>query len=170
MSFLDSIRNIREPELVTIFDDLNKRFFDDELPLPDALAWDYRPNRNAGSILCNKNGNICYYIVIRGKQRNNPKFVEETMLHEMTHLSISWQFYNTELGSLRYRRKDFVKDNSAAFILEGARIAAEYGCSFKEFQRWNSKETPDEDTTITHKSYSEIQSAKSLIATLDSED
>ena len=170
MSFKNEIADIREPELVTIFDKLNKEFFNDELPLPYALAWDYRPNRYGGQILCNKNGNVCYYIVIRGKQRNNPKFVEETMLHEMTHLSMSWRFYNTELRYFGYRRKDFVKDNSAAFMLEGARVATEYGCSFKDFQSWSSKDNPDEDTTLTSKTYSEIQSAKSLIATLDSED
>ena len=168
MSFLKDIINIREPELVTVFDDLNKRFFNDELPLPKSLAWDYRPGKRGGEHLSNKTGNVCQYIVIRGKQKHNSKFVEETMLHEMVHLSLSWRFYNSDLYSLGYRRHDFVKDNSAAFILEGARISREYGCTFKEFEGWNSKITPDYSSTVTSKSYSEVQSGKSLLATLSS--
>lgn len=163
MSFKNEIANIREPELLAIFDDLNNRFFKGQLPTPGALAWDYRPNSYGGQTLSNKAGNICWYIVIRGKQRDNPKFVEETMLHEMVHLSMSWRFYNTELSSLGYRRRDFAKDNSAAFMLEGARVSAEYGCSFKDFQSWSSKDNPDEKTTLTSKKYSELNNAKALL-------
>lgn len=164
MSFKDQIANIREPELLAIFDDLNNRFFKGQLPTPGALAWDFRPNSYGGQILCNKAGNICWYIVVRGKQKGNAEFVERTMLHEMVHLSLSWRFYNTELGSLNYRRRDFVKDSSAAFMLEGARISREYGCSFKDFQSWSSKGNPDNHTTVTSKRYSEVQAAKALLA------
>lgn len=166
MSYKDEIANIREPELVAIFDDLNKRFFNGELPLPHALAWDYRHNRSGGSIFCNKAGNVCYYIVVRGKQKDNPKHVEETMLHEMVHLSLYWRFYNTDLGSLHYRIDDFTSDKSSSFILEGARISAEYGCSFKTFQSWSDENSPDKDTSITKKKYSELNSAKTLLGSL----
>ena len=168
MSFKDEITDIREPELVAVFDYLNKRFFNGELPLPHALAYDYRPGKRGGQIQTNKAGNICYYIVVRGKQKGNAKFIEETMLHEMVHLKIAWTFYNTDLGSLGYRERDFGTDKSAAFILEGARISREYGCSFKEFKTWSAENSPDNDTTITSTTYNQLQDGKSLLASLTS--
>ena len=62
-----------------------------------------------------------------------------------------------------YRIKDFVKDKSATFILECAKIAHKYGCSFKELSTWNT-DIPDNDTTITSKRYNEVQAAKALLA------
>ena len=166
MSYQDEIAGIMEPSLKAIFDRLNKKFFNDELPLPDTLAYDYRHRKAGGSILTSKNGGQCYYIVVRGKQKDNANFEEETMLHEMVHWLLARRFFLSELPALNYRLRDFIKDSSASFILEGARISAEYGCSFAEFQRWSNEDNPDQDTTITSKKYSELQDAKSLLGSL----
>ncbi len=166
MSFQSEIADIREPELVDIFDDLNRRFFNNELPLPHALAYDYRNNRAGGSILSNKNGNICRYIVVRGKQKGNDKFVRQTMLHEMVHLLLAWRFYNSDLGFFGYKISDFTDDKSAAFIIEGARISKLYGCSFKDFQSWSPLDNPDNGTSLTSTKYVELNEAKSLLGSL----
>ena len=166
MSYRNEIAGIWEAELVTIFDDLNYRFFNNRLDLPDALAWDYRNNRAGGETLSSKDGSHCYYIVVRGKQRGNDKHVRETMLHEMVHQSVSLQFSQTELPSLNYKRSDFANDKSAAFMLEGARISQLYGCSFSTFQSWSSEESPDQETHITSNTYTQLQDAKSLLGSL----
>jgi len=167
MSYHNEIAGIYEPSLVEIFDRLNSEVFDGKLPTPDALAYDYRPsNRRGGQIYYRYSDGHCYYIVVRGKQKDNPKNVELTMLHEMCHLSLIVQFFESDLRNTNYRIKDFVKDKSGTFILELAKAAIKYGCTFRELECWSDEDSPDKETTITSKKYNESQSAKSLLATL----
>jgi hypothetical protein len=172
MLYRDEIAGIVEPKLKEIFDRLNLEVFGGRLTMPDSLAYDYRrvgSRRNkgrGGQINYSNNTGHCYYIVVRGKQKGNTKFEELTMLHEMVHLSLVQQFFATELQFDNYRVKDFVADKSGTFILECAKVATIYGCTFDELYTWDSQNNPDQETTLTSKKYSEVQAAKSLLASL----
>jgi len=167
MSFLTEVSGIFEPTLVEVFDRLNREYFSGSLLRPNALAWDYRPSRNRG-------GQISYhekqykvnYIVVRGWQKDNPNMVELTMLHEMVHLSLYQRFFETDLMDFKYRVRDFVADKSGAFILECARVAREYGCSFKELSTWDDSDSPDQESVMTTNRYVQTAKAKSLLSTL----
>ena len=169
MSYKNDVKGLFEPGLVAIFERLNQQFFDGKLSMPAALCYDYRPvgskrrSGRGGQILSTKDGSHCYYIVVRGKQKGNVKFEEETILHEMVHLSLYERFFTSKLWEVGYRIHDFSKDSSASFILECARVAIAYGCTYKELASWSIKDSPDNDTTVTSKRYNEVQAAKALL-------
>ena len=170
MSYKVDVKGLFEPRLVAMFDKLNTLYFSGLLDRPAALCYDYRrtggrkSSGRGGQILCTKDGSHCYYIVVRGKQKGNAKFEEETILHEMVHLSLARQFFNSRLWEVGYRLHDFSKDSSASFILQCARVAIAYGVTYKELAEWSIKESPDNDTTVTNKRYNEVQAAKALLA------
>ena len=167
MAFKDDIFGIVEPELVEIFDRLNHEYFSGRLLMPNALAWDFRPSRRrGGQILYAREHYEVHYIVVRGWQRDNPNMVEMTMLHEMIHLSLVQTFFETDLMDFQYRVRDFVTDKSGTFILECARVAREYGCSYKELATWDSETNADGDSIMTSTKYHQTAKAKSLLATL----
>ena len=167
----EDIKGTYEPRLVAIFERLNKEIFNDQLPMPDAICYDYR--RVGSKKSYGRGGQIYYrfldghvwYIVVRGKQKGNAKHEELTMLHEMVHLSLVVQFFNSDLPDTNYRVKDFVTDKSASFILECARVARKFGITFSDLASWDTS-IPDQETHITSNTYNEIQDAKSLLASL----
>ena len=170
MHFKDEIKGLYEPRLVEIFEQLNTKIFNDELIMPEALCYDYRRvgskrrSGRGGQILYNKDGSRCYYIVVRGKQKGNRTFETLTILHEMVHLSLSQQFCDSNLRDNNFSIKDFTGDKTATFILECAKIAKLFGCSYDELKQWSIEDSPDNRTTMTSKRYNEVQAAKALLA------
>ena len=170
MSYKDDVKGLFEPRLVEMFEKLNTLYFSGMLEMPAALCYDYRRTGGrksigrGGQILCTKDGSHCYYIVVRGKQKGNTKHEEETMLHEMVHLSLARQFFIGRLWEVGYRLHDFSKDTSASFILALAKVAIAYGCTYNDLAKWSLKASPDNETTVTNKRYNEVQAAKALLA------
>lgn len=170
MNFKDSVTGIYEPELMELFIRLNREYFSDSLPLPNALAWDFRPsNRRGGQISYSSVKFQVHYIVVRGWQKDNPEMVELTMLHEMVHLSLVKTFFDTGMNELGYRTKDFCYDKAGAFIMECAKVASKFGCSFNDLAYWDT-EVDDNDSSLTSARYASLAKAKSLLATLSEDD
>lgn len=170
MSYHTEIAGTYEPKLLDIFNDLNKRMFQGQLPTPDAICYDYRHvgtkkrRGRGGQIWYNQTTGHCLYIVIRGKLKGETNFETLTMLHEMVHLSLIVQFFNSKLNETNYRVKDFTNDKSASFILECAKIATKFGVTYADLAKWNTAMYEDSDSTVTTKRYNEVQAAKALLA------
>lgn len=170
MTFKDEIKGLYEPRLVEIFEQLNTKIFNDELIMPEALCYDYRRvgskrrSGRGGQILHNKDGSRCYYIVVRGKQKGNTIQETLTILHEMVHLSLAQQFFSANLIDSNFRLRDFTNDRTSTFILECAKVAKLFGCTYEELATWNIENSPDNNTTVTSKRYNEVQAAKALLA------
>ena len=169
MPYHTEIAGTYEPKLVDIFNELNDRIFDGQLPMPDAICYDYRrvgtkkrPGRG-GQIYYRYIDGHCYHIVVRGKQKGNTNHETLAILHEMVHLSLVQQFFKFNLDDTNFRIQDFVNDKSGSFILECAKVATKFGITYDDLAKWNVAMNPDQDTTMTSKRYNEVQAAKALL-------